>query len=162
MNSSRRITKEDVREIAKKSLPKKLDEKGRELYKCPRCSEFARYIDVDERDGHFYIYAIHYNGTRGHGKPKLERHYLGALEYDYVERFNNINLQGLFNEKRHVEYIKNAANQIDSDRLTAYDFAETLDSLSKNLKSMIIDENDKKILEEKMKKIFQLLEKKDH
>lgn len=125
----------------KKELPEEIEEKIEKtksyfsgLRLCPRCSEPISYIEdrVVERIGedgtkhtHIYYYAVHYHGytlDNGRIKPILRRCYLGAEEYEYVDKVNELGLKGYTHPERYVSYVWKIAEKLNiNDGIQATD-----------------------------------------
>ena len=94
---------------------------------CPRCSDPISYLhkeirySIDKHGNekqHIYYYAVHYQGyDKNTKKVQLRRCYLGSDAYDYVERFNNLNLAGAIKQDRYKEYLQQLANRVDQDTI---------------------------------------------
>jgi hypothetical protein len=88
--------------------------KSKERFSCPRCGELG-YIEERRKDDHVYIYCVH---VKSKGKKrKVNKCYLGALNYEYVEKFNPLGLSGLHDTSRFSKYIKKLIDSMDRDQL---------------------------------------------
>ena len=162
--SHRSATEEEIKMLEKEALIAP-------GMKCPRCDKIIDYIRVDEieyvnekgeKKIHDYFYAGHKNVvSKKTGKKNVEWHYLGAKEYDYVERFNELGLQGLVNSRRENRYLHELlGNMTIDEKFTARDFENMLDAILFNLDKVAIDDNEREILLEKIKKIQEKIEEK--
>jgi hypothetical protein len=73
------------------------NEKQKEGFLCPKCG-LKGFLERRRKGEHVYVYMHHRVGK------KVRTCYLGAEEYDYVERFNDLSLRGLFDKERFHEY----------------------------------------------------------
>jgi len=133
--------------------------------KCGLPIDYIRVDDIEytDKDGnkkkHMYYYAGH-KPSKG-SRKNVVYHYLGSLAYDYVERFNKLGLQGLVNSKRENEYLEKLLNKMNTEgKFTANDLEKMLNIMLFNLDKIAIDDNEKKIMLEKIKKIQEKLEEK--
>jgi len=165
VSKSGRADEKDIELLRKEGLLKEVKRELNGIDICPRCGLEIDYVRKDIREGkdgvHVYYYAIHYLGTDGRGKPKLLQHYLGALQYDYVERFHYMGLKGYVDSERDNTYLKELVDRlIVSGKLSAYDVIEILSKIEANLDKVVIDEDDKTELlmklEEMMEKVKSL------
>jgi hypothetical protein len=80
---------------------------------CPRCGGLG-YLERRRRGGHgehVYIYVVHREGK------KVHKCYLGAEKYDYVERFHDIGLAGMHDEKRFWRYAEELVSKLTYEQL---------------------------------------------
>jgi len=94
---------------------------------CPRCSDLVSYVQKETRycldaNGnviakHTYYYNVHYSYDPETKEMSYKRCYLGSDEYDYVERFNRLNLAGAIREDRYKNYLQRLIDHVDEDTL---------------------------------------------
>ena len=80
---------------------------------CPRCGGLG-YLERrrrGEHGEHVYIYVVHREGK------KVRKCYLGAEKYDYVERFHEIGLAGMHDEKRFWRYAEELVSKLTYEQL---------------------------------------------
>jgi hypothetical protein len=88
--------------------------KSRERLICPRCGSEG-YLEKRKRNDHIYIYFVH---VKSEGKKRhIHKCYLGALNYEYVEKFNPIGLSGLHDKERFSKYIKRLIDNMTKEQL---------------------------------------------
>jgi len=110
---------------------------------------------------HIYYYAIHYKGTMSNGRPILEQHYLGALRYDYVEKFHKIGLRGYVNEHREIIYLKELLDKLldpkNEERLTSGDLIEIISKIYTNFDKINFNAEDKDKLRTQLEYLIEKL-----
>jgi len=77
---------------------------------CPRCRGLG-YWERRFRNGHVYVYVLHREGR------KVHRCYLGAEEYDYVERLHNLGLAGMHDDGRFERYAEELLDRLKPGQL---------------------------------------------
>jgi hypothetical protein len=77
---------------------------------CPRCGEAGGYFERRPVGNRIYYYFVHVK--RQGPRRRVRKCYLGASRYVYVERFQNIGLAGLADEKRFERYVSNVAENL--------------------------------------------------
>lgn len=81
---------------------------------CPRCGGEG-YLERRKVEGHVYLYCVHQKSEMG--KRRKWRCYLGAEKYDYVERFNPLDLAGLYDKERFMRYMKRLLDSLEPNQL---------------------------------------------
>jgi len=81
---------------------------------CPRCGSFG-YVERRSKGGHVYVYCVHV--YRDGGRRRRKRCYLGAEEYDYVERFQELGLAGLTDRERFRRYMRSLLEKLGDEDL---------------------------------------------
>jgi len=64
---------------------------------CPKCRKHG-YLSVEPRGNHYYVYIKHKDFN------KQYKCYLGAVAYDYVNRYNKLGLEDALTCERHINY----------------------------------------------------------
>jgi len=103
----------EVEEAGKAETAKaEMAEKSKKVL-CPRCGGLG-YLErrrKGEQGEHVYIYVVHREGK------KVHKCYLGAEKYDYVERFHDIGLAGMHDEKRFWRYAEELVSKLTYEQL---------------------------------------------
>ena len=161
-----KASEEEVELLRQEGLIKSAKSELHGIDICPRegCGLPIDYVRKDIREGkdgvHIYYYAVHYMGTDGHGRPKLIQHYLGALQYDYVERVHKLGLRGYVDAERENNYLKELLDRLVSEgKMSVYDIIYILDKIEQNLDKVILDEDDKAELLMKLKEMIEKVQK---
>jgi hypothetical protein len=82
---------------------------------CPRCGGLG-YLERRSVGGHVYVYCRHV--WREGGRRRERKCYLGAEEYDYVERFQLLGLAGLTDKERFRRYMRSLLERLSPEDLT--------------------------------------------
>ena len=83
---------------------------------CPRCGREFSCLEKQVKGNRVYYVAVHYLGyektSNGKIKKKVEKCYLGPINYDYVTRLHNFTLHGMVVQDRYIKYLEEILNEL--------------------------------------------------
>lgn len=109
---------------------------------CPRCNAPYSYLERRNKNGHIYVYAVHY--SRENGKRKFVKCYLGAEEYENVAKMHPEMMKGLtgmHDNNRYIDYLEDVIDAVLKRKLDEEEKAMVINILENGLKRLREEQN---------------------